>query len=72
MTFVPGREKNYVVCVCIPVLTTSQLVYLCLRLNVSIKHSIKTRTVMFDMHFKKPKRPESPSLIIEEVSVKET
>lgn len=35
-----------------PVLTTSELVYLCLRLKVHIKLSIKTRTVMFDMYFK--------------------
>lgn len=34
-----------------PVLTTSELVYLCLRLKVHIKLSIKTRTLMFDMHF---------------------
>lgn len=40
------------VCVCIPVLKNSKLVYLGLRLNVGIKYFIKTRTVMFDMHFK--------------------
>lgn len=45
-----------------PVLTISKLVYLCLRPNVSIKHFIKTRTVMFDMHFKSLKGQRKPFL----------
>lgn len=46
----------------IPVLPTSELVYLCLRQKVHIKLSIKTRAVMFGTYFKSLKGQRKPFL----------